>query len=218
MDLKAIDFEFVPLRSPMDFKKWNPVTGKMPVLELDGERFFDSTLILRTLDAVRPEPPLFSSDPETAARQRFLEDWSDESLYWYLMGLRWADVNAKASTDQIAGTLPALIRPVVRLILPRQIGGQATAQGLRRLPLEVLLDEISRRFDELVWMLGDRPFFFSDRVSAADLAIFGQLRTMMSGPTPQGEELIRQRAGLIDFYARVDDATKASGTEKRRAA
>ena len=101
LHLKDVPFELVPVRSPADFKRWNPSTGKMPVLEVDGERFFDSTFIVRKLDEWVPDPPLLSADPEAAARQRFLEDWSDEALYWYVMGVRWTDANDAATAEQV---------------------------------------------------------------------------------------------------------------------
>ena len=46
LQLKGISYRLVPPKSPTDFRRWNPQTGKMPVLELIGERVFDSTLIL----------------------------------------------------------------------------------------------------------------------------------------------------------------------------
>ncbi|HEX6131885.1 MAG TPA: glutathione S-transferase family protein, partial [Actinomycetota bacterium] len=162
--LKGLAYALAEPRSPRDFARWNPQTGKMPVLDLGGERVWDSTRILARLDRLRPDPPLYDADPAVAARQRFLEDWSDEALYWYVMGLRWNDANAAASAAQVAATLPvpALVRAAVQPLLRRQIGGQARAQGLQRLPLAILLEELGRRFDELTVWLGDRPFLFSD--------------------------------------------------------
>jgi glutathione S-transferase len=49
-----------------------------------------STLILRHLDQVQPTPALMSEDATIAAQQRMLEDWSDESFYWYMQALRWS--------------------------------------------------------------------------------------------------------------------------------
>ncbi len=63
--LKKVDYELVPPKSPFDLRRWNPQTGKMPVVEIDGERTYDSTFILRRLDALFPEPPLVSTDPAT---------------------------------------------------------------------------------------------------------------------------------------------------------
>jgi glutathione S-transferase len=139
-----------------------------------------------------------------------VEDWSDESFYWYLMALRWTPVNADASAEQVAASvpLPALLRPLVKLLLHRQIGGTARAQGLARLPLDVILAQLGARFDELLVWLGDSPFLFSERPSAADLAVFGQVQTLQSGPTPQGAALVAQRPAMVAWMRRVDEATR----------
>jgi len=218
LQLKGVETTTVDIKGPNDLKKWNPTTGKMPVLEIGGEKLFDSTLILRRLDAIVPEPPLVARDPETAAKQRFLEDWSDESLYWYVMALRWSPENAKATVAQLAAFLPALLRPLASLVFPRQIGSLARAQGLARLPTGIVLDELERRFDELCVFLGDRPFFFSDEVSVADLAVFGQFSTLRSGPTPQGARLLDARPTLAAHFDRVDAATGGRAAAQRRAA
>jgi glutathione S-transferase len=209
LQLKKIPFTLVPPGDPMAFKRWNPQTGKMPVLEMAGERTFDSTLILHRLDRLVPNPPLFDSDPSVAARQRFLEDWSDESLYWYGMALRWTDVNAAATSAQVLGTLPPFVRPIAGLVLPRRLRAMSRAQGLGRMPLEVVTEELGHRLGELLEFLGSRPFFFSDRPSGADLALFGQLAMLRSGPTPQAEALINARPGLLAYFDRVGAATAA---------
>jgi len=209
LQLKRIDFTVVDPRGPNDLKKWNPTTGKMPVLEVGGEKLFDSTLILRRLDELVPEPRLVSRDAAIAAKQRFLEDWADESLYWYVMALRWNPANSKATVAQITDLMPAPLRPVIGVVLSWQIGGQARGQGLARLPLGTVLDELGRRFDELEVFLGDDPFFFSDSVSVADLALFGQFATLRSGPTPQGARLLDARPNLCAFFDRVDASTAA---------
>lgn len=207
LQLKAVDFEVVDVRGPNDLRRWNPTTGKMPVLEVGGMKLFDSTLILRRLDEIVPSPPLVSVHADVAAKQRFIEDWSDESLYWYVMALRWNPQNAKATVAQIAAFVPAPLRPVAGVLFNWQIGGQARAQGLARLPMEIVLDELGRRLDELCVFLGDEPFFFSESPSVADLAVFAQLATLRSGPTPQGARLLDARPALAAFFDRVDAAT-----------
>jgi glutathione S-transferase len=206
---KKIDFEELRPGSPFELRKWSP-TGKMPVLDWDGERIYDSTFILRKLDEAVAAPAFFAAEPRIAAKQRLLEDWSDESLYWYTMALRWAEPNAEASTEQVAVTVPALLRPLVRPMLRRQISAMARAQGLARLPYEVLVSEYGKRLDELVMLLRDQPFFYAEPstgLSAADLAIFGQLTAARSGPTPDAEQLILHRPVLTDWMKRVDTLT-----------
>lgn len=209
LNLKGVPWRLVTPASPLDLRRWNPRTGKMPVLEVDGEREYDSTFIMRRLDALVSDPPLYAADPRVAARQRFLEDWSDESLYWYGMALRWCDANAWATADQVAMSLPApeLVRPLLRVVLRRQIGSQPQAQGLVRLPLERILEELDRRMDELSVWLEDAPFLFGERPGAADCAMFGQFQMLRSGPTPQGAALIERRPRLVEYAARVEAMT-----------
>ena len=209
LGLKKLAFELVEPASPLDLRKWNRQTGKMPVLDLDGERLYDSTFILRTLDERFPSPPLLADDPHLAAAQRQLEDWADESLYWYLMALRWSDRNAAATAEQITGSAPALLRPVVRAIVPWWVGRMPAVQGLGRLPYDVLVRELGGRLDDLVRVLGDRPFFYDDRPGVADLAVYGQLHMARSGPTPEVDGLIAERAALVAHMQRVEQATTA---------
>ena len=89
-----------------ELPKLNPVTRKIPVAIFDGETVYDSTFILRKLDAIHPDPPLLDEDAEIAAAQRQLEDWADESLYWYLMALRWCDENQARTVAELSEFLP----------------------------------------------------------------------------------------------------------------
>ena len=219
LQLKDVPFELVPLKSPADFKRWNPRVGKMPVLEIDGERFFDSTFILRAIEERAPEPPLFSADPDHAARQRFLEDWADESLYFYVFALRWADVNTEATLSQLVSSLPVpgFMRTLLKPILRRQVRPLAMAQGIARQPMEMILEELDRRFSELEVLLGDAPYFYSDKPGAADIAVFGQLNTLKSGPTPQGVALLDRHTRLNDHFRRVDEATVSARVPRGKA-
>jgi glutathione S-transferase len=209
LSMKGIAFRIEEPRGPRDFARWNPQTRKMPVVALDGQHLYDSTFIVRRLDELVPAPPLVSLDGLTAAKQRLLEDWADESLYWYGMALRWSPKNKAASARQILAGLPAAIRAIARLLLPRQIRATTIAQGLGRLPHDVLVRELAGHLDSLVAILGSRPFFHADRPSVADLAIFGQLRMLGSGPTPEAAALVQERPALIGHLRRVQDVATA---------
>jgi glutathione S-transferase len=205
--LKQVAFALVEPRSPLEFARWNPQTRKIPVLEVDGERFYDSTFILRRLEVLVPSPPLLARAPAIAAAQRLLEDWSDEALYWYGMALRWTAKNAPATAAQIFAQLPAPIRVLASIAGPRQIRGTTVAQGLGRLPPEMLLRELAGHLDNLVAILAERPFFYADQLSVADLAIYGQFHMLCCGPTPEAEALLRARPALLEHMQRVAAAT-----------
>jgi glutathione S-transferase len=90
---------------------------------------------------------------------------------------------------------------------PRQIRGTTVAQGLGRLPPDVLLTELAGHLDNLVLILGDHPFFYADQISVADLAIYGQLHMLRCGPTPDAEALLHARPALLSHMQRVAAAT-----------
>lgn len=206
---KGLDCEVVQPKSPNDTKKWNPQTGKMPVAEIDGERVYDSTFILRRLDELVPEPALVADDPSIAAAQRLLEDWADESLYWFIMAFRFAGANTQRAVAELLDSLPipAIARPVVKMVIRRQIGGMVRAQGMGRLPPDVLAKEFATHLDDLESMLGDRNFFYDDRLSVADLAVYGQLHFGDSGVTPEAQRMLHGHQHLVDYLKRVEQAT-----------
>src|SRR2546425_10628449 len=207
--LKQIPFQQHEPHSPFDLRRNNPTTGKMPALDLNGQRLFDSTLILRALDEFKPEPPLLSSDSQVAAQQRLLEDWADESLYWYGMVLRWnIPANAARMIESIFKDLPPVLRLLIKIMAPRSVASQTRAQGMGRLPLPILLRELGEHLTNLVQLLGDGPFFFSaSQPSIADLAVFGQLGFLYSPITPEGTAAVEQHPKLLEFCQRLDALT-----------
>jgi glutathione S-transferase len=184
------------------------VTGKMPVLHCDGQAVYDSSFICAWLDERHPEPPLWARDAATRSAQRLLEDWSDESLYWSIMALRWCDEHAAATAAQITAGMPPLLRSLAGPLLRRRLTGQARAQGMGRLPVDAVVREVAARLDDLVVQLGERPFFFADEPSVADLAVSGQLEMGMSGPTPELNELVESRPPLVSYLGRVSPGAR----------
>jgi glutathione S-transferase len=205
--LKGVAFDLVEPKSPTDMKKWNPQTRKMPVVEFDGEKVIDSTFILRRLDELVPQPPLFADDPLVAANQRQLEDWADESLYWYVMAFFWTPKNANAVARRNLGMVPAFLRPLVVPLMRRQLSKMVEAQGLGRLPEETLVKEFGARLDDLLRMLGDRPYFYDERPSVADLAVFGQLAVAQGEVAPETRAEIAKRPTLTEYMKRVEQVT-----------
>jgi len=207
--LKQLPFQQHEPHSPLELRRNNPTTGKMPALDLDGRRLFDSTPILRALDEFKPEPPLLSADPRLAAQQRLLEDWADESLYWYGMALRWnVPANAARTIELLAKGVPPILRPLLKAMAPRAAASQTRAQGLGRLPLDVLLRELDGHLTNLVQLLGEGPFFFgASQPSVADLAVFSQLGFLYSPVTPEGTAAVEKHQVLLEFCQRLDAMT-----------
>jgi glutathione S-transferase len=73
---------------------------------------------------------------------------------------------------------------------------------------EGLGKEFGQRLDDLVNFLGSRPFFYSDRVSRADLAVYSFLNYIpdTAGPVVA---FVESRQPLVDLMARVEAAVRS---------
>lgn len=208
--LKGLRFELREPASAEDYAKWSPETGLLPVVTIDGQLTSDSTAILERLDHQYPDPPLLSRDPTVASQQRQLEDWADESFLWYFM--KWLNFrgehaiapaidNIRATNRQFADEQK---RPFGRL---RRFAAWLRAGGTWERPETALLRSLSDRLGDLVNFLGSRPFFYSERVSMADLAVYGMLLTMRRDSIPGSRQLLAARPSLVEFMRRVERET-----------
>jgi glutathione S-transferase len=210
--LKRLPYAHHEPQSPDDYRRWNPATGMLPLLEIDGERVHDSTAILLRLDELFPDPPLLASDPRSAAAQRRLEEWADESFFWYW--LRWQRLRpdgpapgpptrgalADAPPEAAPPASPAAgLRERLRSFLGLRPGPRPRAGPLAT--------ELDQRLRDLVRLLAHRPFFYAERVSMADLAVFAMLRGLAADSIPGGAALLARRPELVAFMRRVEEAT-----------
>lgn len=211
--LKGLAYEVVNV-SPPDIAKLNPEAKKLPVLEVDGQRSADSTRILQVIDRLSPEPSLYPEAADARALDHLLEDWADESLYWFSVHQRWVvDAHFEAFAAGAFGRMPAPLKWIVPPIARRTAKAQVDKQGLGRLEPE----EVLRRLDEHLAALSSRlsggGFLVDDHVRASDLAVFAPLRSLLSPYMPRPREMIRAHASLYAWVQRVDDVTKPEKAE-----
>ena len=203
---KGLDFDFQEPLTSDDYQRWSPKSGMLPALHVGNEVIEDSTQILCVLDARYPDPPLLAPDPTVASQQRQLEDWADESFLWYWMKYRrmiGKDLVLPLKGDRPEET-PAVQGRSSRL---RRFRAWLQAGGTWERPITGLQRELGLRMDDLVNFLGARPFFYSDRLSMADLGVYAMLFTMRRDAIPGSARLLAERPSLVAFMARVEEAT-----------
>ncbi len=203
---KHLEFDFQEPTTAEDYQRWNPKSGMLPVLHVGDEVIEDSTRILFALDARYPDPPLLAPDPTVASQQRQLEDWADESFLWYWMKYRrliGEDLVLPLKGDKLDQPREEELKsgPL------RRFGAWLRAGGTWERPITGLQRELGLRMDDLVNFLGARPFFYSDRLSIADLGVYAMLFTMRRDAIPGSARLLAERPTLVAFMARVEDAT-----------
>jgi glutathione S-transferase len=198
--LKKLPYEVVEPASLEDYRRFSPETGLLPVLEVEGRRIHDSSAILDFLDQRFPETPLLSPDPRIAREQRRLEAWVSETFDFYVM--RWirARVPAPPSAPEDGPRGPmsrlGLIGPDGQLrpeIFDTTDGGPGP--------------EFERRLDDMVQLLGPRSYFFGERPSRADLAVFSSTYGMYRDVYPGSRELLNARPPLLAFVQRMEAAS-----------
>jgi glutathione S-transferase len=200
--LKKLEFDYFESSGPEDVRRWSPDTGLLPVVTIDGERVSDSTAILYRLDQQFPQPPLLASEPKIATQQRQLEDWADESFLFYFLKwqrLRQQREEADAAAEQRGG--------LARIAMLRRLFAWLRAGGTWERPETAITRGMADRLDDLVNLLGTRPFFYAERPSMADLAVYSMLRAVERGSMPDSGQLLLARPGLVAYMRRVEAET-----------
>lgn len=101
LEYKAIEYrriDFAPAVHRVALRGVGFRGRTVPALRLDGRRLQGSREIARALDEVRPEPPLFPSDPDRRRAVEGAEEWGDEVLQQVARRLTWASLKRDHST------------------------------------------------------------------------------------------------------------------------
>lgn len=173
---KQLEFEIVEYPGLLAAKAKRMGVGLLPVLDYDGERIHDSSVILRYLEQRHPDPPLWPVDPRDRALAELLEDWSDEALFWYEGYFRLCDpVALRKTAALLTEGRPSYERPLMQFAARKVFERKLRAQGLGRLDEATLVATTRSHFDRIETLLGDRDWLIGERQSIADLAIAAQL-------------------------------------------
>jgi glutathione S-transferase len=184
-------------------------SGKLPVLDYDGERIEDSTAMAYWLEARHPEPPLVPADDCERARMHFMEEWADEVLYFYGFygNLRLGGhTTLRYVSEDFSAEFLAQLEAGVRQHWEQTLH----YQGLGRYPVEKFQADLARSLDGLEAMIARDGFTAGSRLTLADLAVFGQMARFLSGTHPWFEGEFNRRRALTGWFKRVDDSTRAA--------
>lgn len=198
--------EIRALRSAVDVRRINRI-GRVPVLEVDGQLIADSSEIARFLDERFPDPPLWPADPRERAQCHLLEDWADESLYFYEMTMRlqWRSNSARWARELMRadGRFGEAIGP---LLVPLLVAQRTKAQGVGRKPHELVLRELERHLDAIDTLLGEGDWLASGALTIADIAVAAQV-TAISGAR-EGRAALDGHPVTAAWLRRTNDATR----------
>jgi glutathione S-transferase len=150
--------------------------GKLPVLDFDGRRIQDSSAIVAFVESHVPQLPLLPILPAERALALLLEDWADESLYWYELALRMGDpaVLPKAAELLCTGR-PAWELLLIGMVLKRTYPKKLKAQGIGHLPPGRIHEQLFGHLAAIEELLAAGPWLVGAAKSIADIAVSAQL-------------------------------------------
>jgi glutathione S-transferase len=198
---KQLAYEVIEYPGLLAAKAKRMGVGLLPVLDYDGQRLNDSTVILRFLEQRHPDPPLWPDDPRDRALAELLEDWSDEALFWCEGYFRLCDPVALDKTATLLSEgRPGYERAIMRFAAKRVFERKARAQGLGLLDEATIVATTRAHFDRIEALLADKLWLVGERQSIADLAIAAQLDEFVR--TSRFADELRGRAKLWAWLAR----------------
>ncbi|WP_182913803.1 glutathione S-transferase family protein [Sphingobium terrigena] len=195
----------VPMAKLGQLRRLSPA-GKVPILELDGAVLHDSSDICRALDKTAPSPPLFPEDPHARAQVDILEDWADESLYFFEMTMRFTwPYDRQRWVTQILKYDSPVMRRLARPLVPFLTRKQGVQQGLARRTEADILRELDRHLAALAQLLNGADYLVAGALTLADIAVVSQLECVAG--SGKGLAAVGRQPAVVAWMERVESQT-----------
>ena len=185
-------------------------TGKTPVLDHGEQRIVDSTAILRYLDAHFPAPPILPAAPALRAQAHVIEDWADESLFFYDLAMRGWDNNIDWLKRDVLSHDRGVVRWLMERLIPKFVQKTGQAQGIGRKDRDTVCAEVTAHFDAIVDLLGTGDWLVGDHLSVADIAVASMCTVIERAE--EAAALMAERPQLMAWRERADTLCFPAGT------
>ena len=204
---KGIPFEerYWTLGERKKVRALNP-TGKLPALQ-NGERLVcDSTDVAHYIEQHFPQKPLIPSDPRLCAQVHVLEDWADESLYFYEMHLRFTTPgNRERNIPRMVEHEGAFLRWLLAKVVPGGIVRITGSQGIGRKSIEQLLVDVERHITAVDGLLDGADWLVGNQLSLADLAVYAMFQALRDADMVA--DMLARYPAVTAWMMRVEEHT-----------
>lgn len=202
--------EVPPSRAVTEVRRINRI-GKLPTLEDDGRVVADSTEIAYYLEDRFPDPPLLPKHPLERALVHVLEDWADESLYFYEMTLRFTlPHNRRRWLPELLKYEAPWFQRVAPFVMPMVLRSRVRTQGIGRKPIEAIVADVERHVRAVDGLVSDGQWLVGSALSLADIAVFVQFFCIRG--SDEGARIIAALPRVGAWMERVDAATQPRGS------
>jgi glutathione S-transferase len=183
MELKGIPYKLVELPPPMHAPIQRLLFGErtVPALRLNGEKLSGSRRILRRLEELRPDPPLYPADADARARQDEAESWGDEVFQPIARRLLWHAMrrNPGAMVSYSEHAKVPLPAPLIRMSAPLIARGAGRLNNVSDEAVRADFDALPGYLDKIdAWI--EAGVLGGQEPNAADLQIATTLRLLLT--------------------------------------
>ncbi|AEG49801.1 Glutathione S-transferase domain protein [Sphingobium chlorophenolicum L-1] len=182
--------------------------GKVPAI-LDGDTaIWDSTRIAHYLEKRFPNPALIPDDPKLASAVHILEDWADESLFFYevTMRLSW-DQNVDQALPEFLATMPGVPAEQVRALLLEKTRTRTGYQGIGRKSQDEVIEDVVRHLTAIERLVEGGDWLVGSNITIADIAVAAQVGALAYAS--EVKALLPQYPGVSRWRADVDKLAPA---------
>jgi len=192
---------------PSGHIKINP-RGQVPALLIDDKVVPDSTDILKALEALS-DKSLVPTDRRQAATAWLWEDYADRVLGYYVFAARWFDDRTwPALRAEQFQPMPAILKPWLPNLLRKRILKRMSNMELIRAGQDGCWQMFQDHLDLLEDEAPESGFWIGDRLTVADVSLFGMLHCLRSDITPWQRDEVNRRPRLRAYLDRVDEVTR----------
>jgi glutathione S-transferase len=186
-------------------RAFNP-TGKLPALE-DGDRMVcDSTDVAHYIEKTFPQKPVIPAEPRLRGQVHVLEDWADESLYFYEMHLRFTTPgNRERNIPRMVENEGSFLRWLLPKVVPKGIVKITENQGIGRKSIDQLIIDVERHIEAVNNLLDSSDWLVGNQLTLADLAVYGMFQALRDADMAM--EMLQRYPDVIAWMTRIEQTT-----------
>jgi glutathione S-transferase len=184
MAMKGLSYDVFewppPLHAPMQRMIFGART--VPGLKIDGEKVSGSRSIIRRLEQLAPEPPLFPVNAQARGRVETAERWGDESFQPVARKLVWVGLKHSPEALVSYGEHSKLHLPaaVVRFSAPVIADLEARLNRTDDEVARSALTELPAQLDKIDAWIANQTVGDPEHPNAADLQLASTLRMLLT--------------------------------------
>ncbi|BFM16927.1 glutathione S-transferase family protein [Maricurvus nonylphenolicus] len=210
LNFKGIEFDIHEVdRAQTALLKDVSPFGKFPAIREGEQVVCDSTDIAYYLEDKYPEKALVPADAKLKAHMHIMEDWADESLYFYEITMRvsW-EHNARRNIKKFMETMPPTLTEEQGLSLVLSGSQQlVAAQGLGRKTREQVIADANRHFQSIAALVEDGGWMVGDSITLADISAIAEVNCLLD--SKEGQDLLADYPAVADWINRIDEMAPA---------